>query len=83
MKCAELKLPATPKALRVINDQLWCCCNKTGIVVFNAELQQQRVIQDINKDEVHDVAKMNNGDLVIATIADLYHTDDTGNTFNL
>ena len=30
--------------------------------------------------EVHDVAKLSNGDLVIATADGLYHTDDTGNT---
>ena len=77
-KCAERKLSSTPKTLRVINQQLWCCCNKAGIIVFDADLQQQRVIPRGRMGEVHDVAVLSNGDLVIATLYGLYHTDVIG-----
>ena len=83
MKCTETKLPSSPKALRVINEQLWCCSNKSGIIVFDGEPQQQRVIPRGSIGDVHDVAKLSNGDLVIASLYGLYHTDVTGNIVNV
>ena len=83
MKCTETKLPSSPKALRVINEQLWCCSNKSGIIVFDGELQQQRVIPRGSMGEIHDVAVLSNGDLVVATLYGLYHTDVAGNIINV
>ena len=82
-KCAETKLTFAARTLRVINQQLWCCCNKAGIVVFDTELQQQRVIPRGSMGGMHDVVKTSNGDLVVATSDGLYHTDDAGNTINI
>ena len=70
---AERQLPSLPQSLRVINQQLWCCCNDGGIVVFDSELQQQRTILAGDMGDVRDVADMSNGDAVIATGRGLYH----------
>ena len=70
---AETKLQAVSQGLRVINQQLWCCCGKAGIVVFGCELQQQRTIPAADMGYVRDVAEMSNGDVVIAAGAGLYH----------
>ena len=73
VKQAEKKLPSKPQGLRVINQQLWCCCGKAGIVVFDTEHQQQRAIPADDMGYVCDVAEMSNGDVVIATDNELYH----------
>ena len=65
-------------ALRVINQQLWCCCNSDGIVVFDTELKHQRTIPCGDMRRVFDVAQMSNGDVVIATTDGLHHTEITG-----
>ena len=73
---AEGKLPGWPECLRVINEQLWCCCGDAGIVVFDSELQQQRTIPAGDMRYVRDVAQMSNGDVVIAAGNGLYHMSD-------
>ena len=70
---AERQLPSLPQSLRVINQQLWCCCNDGGIVIFDGELQQQRTIPAADMGDVRDVADICNGDVVIATGRGLYH----------
>ena len=73
VKQAENKLPGRPQGLRVINQQLWCCCGYDGIVIFDSELQQQRTIPAC-MGYVCDAAEMSNGDVVIATASNgLYH----------
>ena len=74
VKQAEVKLPKSPWGLRVINQQLWCCCGgNAGIVVFNGELQQQRTVPAADMGAVYAVAEMSNGDIVIAAVNGLYH----------
>ena len=73
-KETEKKLPARPQALRVINQQLWCCCGVDGIVVFDSELQQQRTIPSPDLSIVYDVAEKSNGEVIIATHSGLYHS---------
>ena len=73
VKQAETKLPPSPLCLRVINKQLWCCCGKAGIVVFDTEHQQQRAIPADDMGYVCDVAEMSNGDVVIAASQGLYY----------
>ena len=73
VKQAEKKIPRWSERLRVINQQLWCCCRKDGIVVFDSELQQQRTLLAADTDEVCDVAEMSNGDVVLAARNGLYH----------
>ena len=75
VKQAEIELPAWPQSLRVINQQLWCCCSHVGIVIFDSELQQRRTIpaDDDELDVVLDVAEMSNGDVVISAHNGLYH----------
>ena len=75
MKQAETPLPAEPQALRVINQQLYCCCYGNGIVVFDSELQRQRNIQrpDMGYIRVYDIAVMSSGDAVVATRDGLLH----------
>ena len=73
-KTAENKLPPWHAGLRVINQQLWCCCGFAGIVVFDSELQQQRTVPRGDMDKLHDVAaEMSNGDVIIASGTGLYH----------
>ena len=79
-KQSEKKLPSVPQGLRVISQQLWCCCGDAGIVIFDSELQQQRTIpaDDDELDVVLDVAEMSNGDVVIAASNGLYAADVLG-----
>ena len=62
--------------LRVINQQLWCCCGNAEIVVFDSELQQQRTIPAAKMGYVFDAAEMSNGDVVIAADDGLYLISD-------
>ena len=79
VKQAETELPEDePKSLRVINQQLWCCCGDEGIVIYDSELQQQRTIPAADMNEVFDVAEMSNGDVVIAARNGLYHIHSGG-----
>ena len=73
---AQKKLPSRPQAVRVINQQLWCCCVGTDIVVFDSELQQQRAIPADDMGTVYDVAEMSNCDVVIAAYEGLYHSSN-------
>ena len=73
VKQAEKKLPGWPQGLRVINQQLWCCCRDAGIVIFDSELQQQHTIWGAGAVLVYDVAEMSNGDVVMASRYGLYH----------
>ena len=73
VKQAEKKLPG---GLRVINQQLWCCCGYAGIVVLDSELQQQRTIPAADMGDVWDVAEMSNGDVIIATENGVYYMHD-------
>ena len=69
----DVDLPGRPQTLRVIKRQLWACCLDAGIVVFDRELRQQRVLwQDAGNGSVFDVAEMRNGDVVVATDTGLY-----------
>ena len=75
VKRAEKELPCDPQSLRVINQQLWCCCGgDAGIVVFDSELQQQRTIPAADMGDVYDVTEMSNGDVIIAAANGLYHS---------
>ena len=76
VKQAATLLPQRPAGLRVINQQLWCCCGNAGIVVFDSELQQQRTIPAVDMGYVYDVAEMSNGDIVIAAENGLYHNSN-------
>ena len=74
VKQAEEKLPSMPEGLRVINQQLWCCCFTDGIVIFDSELQQQRTIPAGEMKYLYNVAEMSNGDVIIAAGDNgLYH----------
>ena len=71
---AEKKLFSGTRGLRVINQQLWCCCCDAGIAVFDSELQQQRTIPAGDMKCVYDVAEMSNGEVIIAAGDNgLYH----------
>ena len=77
VKQAEKQLTSMPEGLRVINQQLWCCCRDAGIVIFDSELQQQRTIPAADDMyNVYDVAEMSNGDVVIATHFGLHHSSN-------
>ena len=65
--------------LRVINQQLWCCCGNAGILVFDSELQQQQqqhTIPAAKMGYVFNAAEMSNGDVVIAADDGLYLISD-------
>ena len=71
-------MQSLPEGLRVINQQLWCCCHDAGIVVFDSELQQQRTIPAGDMGYVIDVAEMSNGDVIIVADNGLYHRHNDG-----
>lgn len=77
----ERTLPFNSNTLRVIKQQLWFCAGRAGIHIHNTRLQHQRTIACRGMGfltQIHDVAEMSNGDLVIATSNGLFHTDPTG-----
>ena len=76
VKQTEEKLPPNPWGLRVIKQQLWCCCQDAGIVIFDSELQQQRTIPATDMGTVYDVAEMSNGDVITAVRKGLYHSSN-------
>ena len=66
-------LPCDPQGMRVINQQLWCCCGDACIRVFDSELQWQRTtLPAADMGTVYDVAEMSNGDVVIAAQRGLF-----------
>ena len=71
VKQAEQRTPHGAR-LRVINEQLWCCCYNNGIVILDSHLQEQRTIPAGDMGDVMDVAEMSNGDIVIASTKGLY-----------
>ena len=75
VKQAEMKLTSIPEGLRVINQQLWCCCSEAGIVVFDSELQQ-RTIPAAAMCDMYDVAEMSNDDIIIAAMSGLNHSSN-------
>ena len=77
VKQAEEMLPSETAGLRVIKQQLWCCCGDAGIVIFDCELQQQqRTIPAADMGAVYDVAEMSNGDVLIAASNGLFHNSN-------
>ena len=78
VKALESEINVVPYSLRVINQQLWCCCYDAGIMVFDDELQQQRTIAPREMVNIWDVAAMSNGDVVIAAQNGLYHANKNG-----
>ena len=78
VKALETEVNVVPYGLRVINQQLWCCCYDAGIMVFDDELQRQRTIAPGDMVNIWDVAAMSNGDVVIAAQNGLYHANKNG-----
>ena len=76
----KVKLPDTPRALRMINERLWCCCFGTEIVVYDTELQKQCVVPAGDMDLTHDAALLSNGDVALGAYDGLFIADDTGTT---
>ena len=80
VKQAETALPSSSQqGLRVINQQLCCCCGDVGIVIFDSELQQQRTLPAA---DIHghvelvidvNVTDQSNKDVVVAASNGLYH----------
>ena len=78
-KQVDVTVTAIPLSLRVIKRQLWACCFESGIIVFDRDLKQQRVIP-VHKPTtwISDVAAMSNGDVIIATDQGIYQTHNEG-----
>ena len=77
-KQAEAELPDDPTSLRLINQQLWCCCYDAGIEVLeHEELTKADVVPAGDTGWVCDVAAFRD-DVVIAAGTGLYHTDVNG-----
>lgn len=79
----ERTLSFNSNSLRAIKQQLWFCAGRAGIHIHNTRLQHQRTIPCRGMGfltQIHDVAEMSSGDLVIATSNGLFHTDPTGET---
>ena len=72
-------LPSVAQNVRIVNQQLWCCCLNGGIVVLDKNLWHQRIITCIDKECVYDVVQYCNDDVVIASSSGLLHADTDGN----
>lgn len=77
------KLPAYPRALRVIKQQLWCCMEQEGIAIYRPDLHHQQTIACPGMGIANDVAQLADGNLMIAAENGLYRTDCTGKMFEL
>ena len=67
----SVQLSAPPSSLRVIDRKLWCCCDDSGMAVFDSELKAQKPIKCGVK-AVNDVAKTPCGELVLASDKGLF-----------
>ena len=73
VRLIEGNLPRSAYSIRVINGQLWCCCGYSGIVVLDAELQQQKTILAWGLTEgAWYVTEAADGDVVIAGLDSIY-----------
>ena len=81
IKEKEFQLPASPYAVRVINEQIWCCCTGSGIIVFDSDLQKQESIEIEGITFVRDIASMSNGDIVVAHAKGLFHVKIEGEQY--
>ena len=86
VKQTEENLPQDASSVRVIADEIWCCCGDAHIAVYDEDLKWKRGIQLTGAETggnpvvVHDVAMMPQGELIIAGTNGLYHTDMSGKT---
>ena len=78
IKEKEFELPAEPRSVRVINEQIWCCCCSSGIIVFDSDLKKLESFAIEGTTWVNDVARMSNGQIVIADGTGLFHVDIVG-----
>ena len=79
LKEAEQSLPAYPRNVRVIKQQLWCCCGLDGIIVFDPDLRKQRTISaDSIRLDIHDVTETSWGDVIVAADKGLYRQQGNG-----
>ena len=76
-------LPSVAQTVRVVSQQLWCCCLDGGIVVLDKNLLQQRIIPCAEKECVYDVVDFGNCDVVIASSRGLLHADIGGNYWQI
>ena len=87
VRLTKVKLHAPiVSSMRVINQQLWCCCDRDGIVVLDpSDLKRLQTIPAGDMGDVHDMAEMCEGDVVIAAEKGLFHQQIDGknlHTFN-
>ena len=75
VKHDETQLPARPKALCVINKQLWCCCGDAGVVVLSGGLGTLRTIPPGDRGRINDVCELTGDKFAIATSTGLYLGD--------
>ena len=75
-KQATIPSRQTPRALRIINKQLWCCLESDGFSVFNLDLYPQPVMRETYDIDTYmrikDVAQLSNGDVFFASSSGLY-----------
>ena len=81
VKQVETQLPARPKALRVINKQLWCCCGDAGVVVLSGGLGTLRTIPRGDRGRVNDVCELRGDKFASATSTGLYRGDAGSRVF--
>ena len=78
VKEIEQDLPSKPRGLRVIDQQLWCCCGDAGINIIDTSRDLQRFVSSKRLGLVNDVAVMSNGDVIVASDNGLFRTDTNG-----
>ena len=79
MKRIAVEISRNVGSVRVINEQLWCCCEGDGIVVLDhSDLKQLRTIPAGDMGKVIDAADLPAGDVVIAASEGLFHADISG-----
>ena len=70
----EVRFSHSVSSLRVINQQLWCCCVEAGIMVLDhSDLRHLQNIQTGERKLDHDLAMMADGDVVRACGKGLFH----------
>ena len=70
-----ITLPDLPRTLRLIHGQLWQCAYLNGIIVYDTELH---ILRTIPMPACIDVAELLNGDVVVVSVAGLFHLSKQG-----
>ena len=78
VKNKTIYLPAEPKSLCVLNNNVYCACRSVGIVITDTTLTDKRCIKSGDMGYVSGVAPLPDSTLVVAADNGLFHITNEG-----